>query len=157
MPYKFKRISQTKANKIMRCFASDISATQTAKIVGVNRNTVNDWYNSLREKIAEYQEQETCPEFTEGMDHSMERQSQTNHILEDQEKRNTPKTEESEDEEQKTKYQFLVLKRETTARYTRKSLKTLQTRAFAHHPEISRQEQYHHIHRQMEVVRWSCS
>ncbi len=58
MPYKFKRISQTKANKIMRCFASDISATQTAKIVGVNRNTVNDWYNSLREKIAEYQEHE---------------------------------------------------------------------------------------------------
>ena len=58
MPYKFKRITQTKANKIMRCFASDISATQTSRIVGVNRNTVNDWFNSFREKILEYQEHE---------------------------------------------------------------------------------------------------
>lgn len=58
MPYKFKRITQTKANKILKCFASDISATQTAKIVGVNRNTINDWFNMFREKILEYQEHE---------------------------------------------------------------------------------------------------
>ncbi|MDE2216364.1 MAG: IS1595 family transposase [Planctomycetota bacterium] len=43
---------------MLRCFASDISATQAAEIVGVNRNTINDWYNSFREKIAEYQEHE---------------------------------------------------------------------------------------------------
>lgn len=58
MPYKFKRITQTKVNKIIKCFASDISATQTAKIVGVNRNTVNNWFNCFREKILEYQEHE---------------------------------------------------------------------------------------------------
>lgn len=58
MPYKFKRISKNKVNKILRCFASDISATQAAEIVGVNRNTINDWCNSFREKIAEYQEHE---------------------------------------------------------------------------------------------------
>lgn len=58
MPHKFKRITQTKANKILKCFTSDISATQTAKIVGVNRNTVNDWFNGFREKILEYQERE---------------------------------------------------------------------------------------------------
>lgn len=56
MPYKFKRLSQTKVNKIMSCFASDISATQATKLVGVNRNTINNWYNSFRIKIAEYQE-----------------------------------------------------------------------------------------------------
>ena len=58
MPYKFRRITKTKVNKILRCFAEDIGATQTAKLVGVNRNTVNDWYNTFREKILEYQEQE---------------------------------------------------------------------------------------------------
>jgi transposase len=58
MPYKFKRITQTKVNKILKCFASDISATQTAKIVGANRNTINDWFNMFREKILEYQEHE---------------------------------------------------------------------------------------------------
>ena len=59
MPYKFKRISQTKANKIISCFASDISATQAGELVGVNRNTVNNWYNTFRINIAEYQEHES--------------------------------------------------------------------------------------------------
>lgn len=58
MPYKFRRISKTKLNKILGCFASDVSATQASKLVGVNRNTTNDWYNSFRKKIAEYQENE---------------------------------------------------------------------------------------------------
>lgn len=40
----------------MRCFVEDLSATQTSKLTGVNRNTINDWYNSFRTKIAEYQE-----------------------------------------------------------------------------------------------------
>lgn len=56
MPYKFRRITKTKANKILRCFAEDVSATQASKLVGTNRNTINDWYNSFRKKIAEYQE-----------------------------------------------------------------------------------------------------
>ncbi len=58
MPYKFKRISQTKVNKITSCFASDLSATQAAELVGVNRNTINDWYNAFRVKITDYQERE---------------------------------------------------------------------------------------------------
>ena len=56
MPYKFRRISQTKANKIMRCFAEDVSATQATGIVGVNRKTINDWYATFRRKILEHQE-----------------------------------------------------------------------------------------------------
>src|SRR3989339_417229 len=58
MPYKFRRISQTKVNKILKCFASDISAAQTAKIVGVNRNTANDWFNCFRKEILKFQEKE---------------------------------------------------------------------------------------------------
>ena len=42
----------------MKCFASDISATQTAKIVGVNRNTTNDWFNCFRKEILKFQENE---------------------------------------------------------------------------------------------------
>jgi transposase len=58
MPYKFRRITKTKVNKILKCFSQDISATQTSKLVDVNRNTINDWYNTFREKILEYQEHE---------------------------------------------------------------------------------------------------
>ena len=37
-------------NKIILCFESP-TATATAKIVGVNRNTVNRYFNIIREKI----------------------------------------------------------------------------------------------------------
>ena len=42
----------------MKCFASDISAAPTAKIVGVNRNTTNDWFNCFRKEILKFQEKE---------------------------------------------------------------------------------------------------
>lgn len=58
MPYKFRRISEKKRRQILQCFAEDISATQTAHITGLNRNTINDWYCAFHEKILEYQEQE---------------------------------------------------------------------------------------------------
>jgi len=48
------RLSKQKRRKILECFAADLSATQTAKVVGVNRNTVNLWYRSFREQILEY-------------------------------------------------------------------------------------------------------
>ena len=44
-------VSQTQYNKIILCFVEDITATATAKIVGVNRNTVNRYFNIIREKI----------------------------------------------------------------------------------------------------------
>lgn len=56
MPYKFSRISKKKRFQLIRCFASDISATQASKIIGLNRNTVNDWFQTFRERIAEHQE-----------------------------------------------------------------------------------------------------
>ena len=47
----YHRLSTTKINEIILCFVEDITATATAKIVGVNRNTVNRYFNIIREKI----------------------------------------------------------------------------------------------------------
>ena len=48
---KYKRLSAQKHRQIIRCFCADITATACAEIVGVNRNTVNSWYNEFRYKI----------------------------------------------------------------------------------------------------------
>ena len=48
---KYKRLSAQKHRQIIRCFCADITATACAEIVGVNRNTVNSWYNEFRHKI----------------------------------------------------------------------------------------------------------
>lgn len=47
---KYKRLSAQKHKQITRCFCADIT-TACAEIVGVNRNTVNSWYNEFRHKI----------------------------------------------------------------------------------------------------------
>ena len=48
---KYHRLSTQKRNKLIRCFCEDITATSAAKIVNVNRNTVNSYYREFREKI----------------------------------------------------------------------------------------------------------
>lgn len=47
------RLSKQKRQKLLECFAADLSATQTAKILALNRNTVNLWYRNFREQILE--------------------------------------------------------------------------------------------------------
>lgn len=42
----------------MKCFCTDLSATQTAILVGVNRNTVNKWFMTFRILLAEFQEEQ---------------------------------------------------------------------------------------------------
>lgn len=42
----------------MQCFCADLSATQTATLVGVNRNTVNVWFMIFRIAIASFQEEQ---------------------------------------------------------------------------------------------------
>ena len=59
MPYKFRRISKKKRRRILSCFAEDVNATQAAHLTGLNRNTVNDWYNTFRATILAYQESNT--------------------------------------------------------------------------------------------------
>ena len=55
MPLKYRRLSKQKVNKILLCFCTDLSATQTAQLVGVNRNTINTWYLRFRMELAVFQ------------------------------------------------------------------------------------------------------
>lgn len=50
---KYNRLSRYKIKKIMVCFSEDITATSASNILGINRNTINSYYNSFREKILE--------------------------------------------------------------------------------------------------------
>jgi transposase len=52
------RIGKSKIKKLIEFFIADVNATTAAKLIKVNRNTVNFWYNNFREKILIYQEQE---------------------------------------------------------------------------------------------------
>jgi transposase-like protein len=48
---KFSKISEAKTREIIRYFAADLTAVQTAQLSGLNRNTVNKFYRALRECI----------------------------------------------------------------------------------------------------------
>jgi transposase-like protein len=56
---RYSKLSNYRVKKVMICFCEDLTATQTAKLTGVNRNTINRYYRIFREKIAMYQEQQT--------------------------------------------------------------------------------------------------
>jgi transposase len=58
MPFVRARISLFKIKKIIKHFCVDITATNTALLTGINRNTVNRYYSLFRELICEYQIQE---------------------------------------------------------------------------------------------------
>lgn len=58
MPLKYRRLSKQKVNIILQCFCTDLSATQTAKLVDVNRNTINTWYMRFRMELATFQEEQ---------------------------------------------------------------------------------------------------
>jgi len=45
------RISEKKFREILRLFSLDLEANQTAKIVGLSRNTINKYYKTFRERI----------------------------------------------------------------------------------------------------------
>lgn len=45
---KRRRISSRKYSFLVKCFALDLTATQTAKLIELNRNTVNRYYTFLR-------------------------------------------------------------------------------------------------------------
>jgi transposase-like protein len=48
------KISEEKFRELLKCFALDFSATDTAKITNLNRNTVNRIYNEMRLRIYNY-------------------------------------------------------------------------------------------------------
>ena len=62
---KFSRLSTQKRNKLFQCFAQDLTATKTAVLVAVNRNTVNTYFNQFRELILQESIRESKAEFGE--------------------------------------------------------------------------------------------
>ena len=51
---KHAKISTFKQRKILKCFCEDLDATKTARFLGLNRKTVNHYFNCFREKIVRY-------------------------------------------------------------------------------------------------------
>ena len=51
---KNAKISTFKIKKILKCFSEDIDATKTAKILGLNRRTIDRYFNIFREKILQF-------------------------------------------------------------------------------------------------------
>ena len=53
---EYNRLSRYRQEKIMDCFCADLTATQSAKILGLNRKTINRYYGKFRTAIAIKQE-----------------------------------------------------------------------------------------------------
>jgi len=53
------KISEPKFRELVRLFALNLEATQIAKIVGLNRNTVNRFLCAIRQRLAEFCDQQS--------------------------------------------------------------------------------------------------
>ena len=51
--------------KIIECFTRDLTATTTSQVLGLNRNTINSYFNEIREKILQASLKEYRQEFGE--------------------------------------------------------------------------------------------
>ncbi len=51
MPVKYSKLSDYKIKKIVKCFCLDLTAEQTASLVGLNRKTINRYFMIFRECI----------------------------------------------------------------------------------------------------------
>ena len=60
---KYRRLGNYKVKKIMMCFCEDLTASTTAKILSINRNTINAYFNEFRVKILENSLKEHSKEF----------------------------------------------------------------------------------------------
>ena len=54
----YNRLSRYRQEKIMRCFCLDLTATQTAQLLGLNRKTINRYYRRFRGAIFDRQERD---------------------------------------------------------------------------------------------------
>lgn len=58
-PYRRRsKIDSKKSLEILRYFCLDLTATTTGKIVGIERKTINNWYNYFREVVYWYSNRE---------------------------------------------------------------------------------------------------
>jgi transposase len=60
--YKHSRLSETKFRELIRCFALDLSATESAALTSISCRAVNTIYLKLRHRIAAYCEQTWNPQ-----------------------------------------------------------------------------------------------
>ena len=60
---KYRRLGNYKVKKIMMCFCEDLTASTTAKMLSINRNTINAYFNEFRVKILENSLKEHSKEF----------------------------------------------------------------------------------------------
>ena len=51
---KYHRLSRYKIKRIIFCFSEDITANSASKILHINRNMINVYYNEIREKILQH-------------------------------------------------------------------------------------------------------
>ena len=51
------KISEVKFRQVVKHFTLDLTATQTAELINLNRNTVNRLYSEMRRRISEYSRQ----------------------------------------------------------------------------------------------------
>uniref|UniRef100_A0A2X0QUI9 Transposase n=1 Tax=Candidatus Nitrotoga fabula TaxID=2182327 RepID=A0A2X0QUI9_9PROT len=51
--YARSRISEAKFRQLVKCFALDLTATNTAKLIGISVRSVNSFYLGIRLRMAE--------------------------------------------------------------------------------------------------------
>ena len=62
---KYHRLSRYEIKRIILCFSEDITASSASKILHINRNTINAYYNEIREKILQHSLKEQAKELGE--------------------------------------------------------------------------------------------
>lgn len=58
---KRHRLSDYTVKKILRCFCADLTAVQTAEVLGFNRKTIDRYFSIFRERILEYEHEQLAP------------------------------------------------------------------------------------------------
>ncbi len=53
---KYSKLSDYQIKKIVRCFSLELTAVQTAAQLGLNRNTIDKYFQLFRERIIVHQE-----------------------------------------------------------------------------------------------------
>jgi len=53
---KYAKLKRKTINQILKCFCTELTATQTATLLNLNRHTIDRYYGIFREKILEYQQ-----------------------------------------------------------------------------------------------------
>jgi transposase len=59
------KLSRYKQKKILKAFSLELTATQAAELLGINRNTINSYYRFFRQQILSHQQKQFAQEIGE--------------------------------------------------------------------------------------------